>query len=87
MIDAYADRTEQTLICADGFDDAILGVVERFNNAFVVYDRARVIHTLMRRDGMTEDEAEEFYSINIVGAWVGEETPGFLLYWQDLEER
>ena len=28
--------------------------------------------------GMEEDEAEEYYSFNIVGAWVGDATPGFV---------
>jgi hypothetical protein len=83
-IDAYADASEQELIAADGFDDAILGIVEQFNRAFVVYDRQKVIDTLIERDGMTHEDAEEWFVFNIVGSWVGEATPGYLIRWQDL---
>lgn len=77
-VDAWADASELELICADGFDDAILGIGQRFNDHFVVYDVATVIETLMTRDGMTEEDAQEFYDVNIVGAWVGDGTPCFL---------
>jgi hypothetical protein len=77
-VDAWADAAEVELLCADGFDDAILGIGQRFNAYFVVYDLAKVIETLVMRDEMDEDEAVEFYEFNIVGAWVGEGTPCFL---------
>ena len=35
----------------------------------------RVIEILMDRDGMSNDEAIEFFTFNIEGAWVGELTP------------
>jgi hypothetical protein len=44
----------------------------------VVYDSAKVIDILIERDGMTHEEAEEFFSFNIEGAWVGEQTPVWL---------
>jgi hypothetical protein len=78
-VDAWADATEVELQCADGFDEAILGIGHRFNAYFVVYDLAKVIETLMTRDGMTYEEADEFFVFNIVGAWVGEGTPCFLV--------
>jgi hypothetical protein len=62
----------------DGFDDCIVGIVERFNDTFVLYDRRKVVAKLMA-DGMDHEEAEEWYSFNQLGAWVGEHTPGFLL--------
>jgi hypothetical protein len=77
-VDAWADAAEVELLCADGFDDAILGIGQRFNTTFVVYDLAKVIETLMTRDGMDEEDAIEFYEFNIVGAWVGDGTPCFL---------
>jgi hypothetical protein len=78
-VDAWADQAEVEILCADGFDDAILGIAQRFTTFFVVYDRAQVIRTLQTRDGMTAEEAEEFFEVNIVGAWVGDGTPGFLI--------
>lgn len=62
----------------DGYDDCILGVVERINTEpYTIYDKGCVIKKLMK-DGMDEDEAIEFYEFNQVGAWLGEHTPGFL---------
>ena len=71
--DEYPD-----LLTADGFDEAILGVVERINLLVVCYDRNKIIEILMTRDGMDEEEAWEYYQLNIAGAWVGESTPVFI---------
>jgi hypothetical protein len=66
------------LLFADGFDDAILGVVRRVGQeAFVLYDTERCIEILMR-DGTAREEAEEYFGFNVEGAWVGERTPGFV---------
>lgn len=62
---------------AEQFDGCIVGVVERFNECFVAYDRAKVIQAYMS-DGMSEEDAEEFFSFNVLGAWVGECTPCFI---------
>ena len=32
----------------------------------------------MDRDGMHEDEAEEYFEFNVTGAWVGHGTPVFV---------
>jgi hypothetical protein len=83
-INAYADAFEEELLTANGFDDAIVGIVRQFSRTFVVYDLEKVIRTLMRRDGMTREDAEEWFEFNIVGSWVGQATPGFLIRWQAL---
>ena len=67
------------MLYADGFDDAILGGGQRFNDIFVVYDRNKLLDILVERDGMTMDEAIEQYEFNIVGAWVGDSTPAFIV--------
>lgn len=64
---------------AEGFDDCLLGVVERFGMPTVAaYDFERVIHKLMTRDKMARDVAEEFFHTNIVGVFVGDNTPAFV---------
>ena len=71
---------EPDLLFADGFDDAIIGVVDRVGQeAFVIYDARRCIEILMRdnRD-MTRANAEEHFSFNVEDSWVGERTPAFL---------
>lgn len=77
-VDAWADAAEIELLCADGFDDAIIGIGHQFTNAFVVYDTEKVIQTLIDRDGMSEEDAHEFFEFNVVGAYVGEATPCFV---------
>lgn len=69
---------DSALLTMDGYDDCIVGIVHRFNAAFVLYDEARVIATLVERDGMTHDEAHEFFEFNMLGAWHGQRTVGFL---------
>lgn len=74
-----SDESADVLL-ADGFDAAFLGVLERFGmEPISVYDRAKCIEILMTRDGMTDEEAEEYFSFNVTGAWVGERTPAFLI--------
>jgi hypothetical protein len=77
-IDEIADEGDLELWAADGFDDAIIGIGYCFNNASVVYDREKVISILMEQGDMSRDEAEEYFSFNVVGAYVGEATPVFV---------
>lgn len=66
------------LLFADDHDDAILGVTERDGVTLVVYDHRKLIHLLRTRDGMSSEEAEEFFEYNIAGSWQGERTPIFV---------
>jgi len=65
------------LLKADGFDEAILGVVQRMGIQAICYDQDKVIDILME-DGMSLEEAVEYFEFNIAGAWVGESTPFFM---------
>lgn len=63
---------------ADGFESAMIGYIERSPGTTVaLYEKAKCIHILIERDGMSEDEAEEFFDFNVLGAWVGDATPAF----------
>lgn len=60
------------------FDAAIIGVTERMGQLpTICYNKTKVLEILME-DGMDYDEAIEYYEYNIVGAWMGEQTPTFL---------
>jgi len=73
-----ADIDEEILL-ADGFDDAIVGYAQRCGQPILaVYCRDKCIDILMNRDGMSHEEANEFFSFNTEGAWVGDRTPLFL---------
>ncbi len=61
---------------ADGFDNAILGIVTDFNSVpRVAYSMTECINILMERDEMTYIGALEYFSYNVEGAYVGETTP------------
>ena len=49
----------------------------------MVYDKAKVIDILMERDEMSYEDALEFYSFNIEGAWAGRGTPIWLDRFED----
>lgn len=70
---------DEELLFADGFDDAILGTATRCGQpTLVVYDRRKCLALLQMRDAITEEEAEEYFSFNVEGSWVGARTPIFL---------
>ena len=73
-----AEFNEDALIC-DGFDEAIIGVAERINlGPVAAYSVEKIIQILMERDGMTYEDAYEFFSYNIIGSWMGDYTPVFI---------
>jgi hypothetical protein len=87
LTETLSDLGAEDALIMDGFDDCILGILERFgiDQPIVVYDREKVIAKLMDNDGMTHEEALEFYYFNQVGAWVGEKTPAFLIKMSEAE--
>jgi hypothetical protein len=69
---------DEDLLFMDGYDDCIAGIMTRFNfPPIVCYDKTKILKKL-GADGMTPDEAEEFFYFNQIGAWVGERTPCFI---------
>ena len=67
-------------ILLDGFNDAIIGIVEEFGNGpRVLYSKNKILQTLEDRDGMSPFEAVEFYDYNILGLFAGEQNPIFLI--------
>ena len=66
------------MMIMDGFDDCIAGVVGRIGQPDIIcYDRDKVLNNLMSQ-GMTDEEAVEYFEYNQIGAWVGEQTPCFI---------
>ncbi len=65
---------------ADGFDSAIIGVIRQAGLPDkVAYDIVKCIDVLIERDGMTDEEALEYLEFNAIGAYVGEDTPAWLV--------
>ena len=74
----YLDGTEQSVLSADGFDQAFLGVVFEWGPPRAVYSYEKCVNVLIERDKMTQEEALEYMEYNVVGAYVGEQTPIFV---------
>jgi len=75
---------DETFLKADGFDEAIIGTaygttVSDDEGPVLVYDMQKCIDILM--DGavdMTREEAIEYFDFNVLGAFVGPQTPIFV---------
>ena len=73
IADMYGD--ELMFIDPEKFDKCIIGVATRCGMpCSVVYDKDELIKVYMD-EGMNEEEALEFISFNVEGAYVGETTP------------
>lgn len=76
----FCDQWDR-IILADGHEAAFIGVIDYSvanDTPRAVYDWGKVIEGL-QRDGMTHEEAIEFFSYNVGGAYVGPETPLYLV--------
>ena len=61
---------------ADGFDEALIGFSQRMNEPMLaVYSYEKMVRVLMDNDDLSYDDAVEYVDFNVVGAWVGEQTP------------
>jgi hypothetical protein len=86
MRELIAEKYGEEIMMMDGYDNCIVGVVSRFGQEPIVcYDMNKVVEKLLKMspNGMTREEAEEWFEYNQIGAWVGPLTPCFL---DNLEE-
>lgn len=74
LAEAYGDD-EMLFLDPPSLDHAIVGIAQRINfGPVVVYDRQKLVEAFMA-EGMDEEEADEWVSFNVEGAYVGERTP------------
>jgi hypothetical protein len=67
-------------LLADGLEGALIGYTVNFHHAHVaVYDYGKCVQILASRDGMSEEEAEEFLEFNTLSAYVGENGPLYVV--------
>lgn len=87
FMEALEESDDELLLLEprSSYDACIVGVGERFNARFIVYDRECVLEVIRGdvEDGDDSDDdpalvAEEYFSFNVVGAWMGDSTPAFL---------
>lgn len=78
LLDQLADDERLMFLEGPEFDTAIVGLVERFGQPrLICYDYRKVLRVLQRM-GMSGEDAAEWFDFNIIGAWMGDETPCFL---------
>jgi hypothetical protein len=74
-------------IVYNDIQNALIGYLERFGTPpIAIYDHKKTLECLMA-NGMTAEEAEEWYGYNTLGTWVGEYTPGFLHKFESEESK
>jgi len=79
IADLLSDENPEALL-ADGFEAAFIGLSRRCGQpTLVTYDYNLGVEVLIQRDGMTYEEAVEWMEFNVVGAWVGPNTPVWLV--------
>jgi len=98
-VDKVAQRLGfDSILLADGFDGALVGVGTRFIHPVAIYNYDTCVQMLandylddaeeQKRDGYTDEDAlldaEEYLSHNTIGAHVGENTPIYLRFTTDV---
>ena len=69
----------ENLITVDGYDEAFVGVADRFGKVPVaVYSYEMCIQLLMRDGDMSHEEALEFFEFNTIGAFFSDDQPIFI---------
>jgi hypothetical protein len=75
-IDQYAEWA----VILDGFDDAIIGIVQECcGGPRILYSKSKILDILCERDLMLFSEAEEYFDYNILNLYVDEQNPVFLI--------
>ena len=69
IVEVYQD---EEMLKADGFDDAVIGIEE--SSMRLIYSVGKSIEILVE-DGMTMEDAMEYFDFNVKDAWVGDKTP------------
>lgn len=80
LIDQYLDGEELFLFLdPEYFDEAIIGVAQNAQGMVAVaYSEPKIIELLIRHDKMDPDEAVEWFQFNILGSYLGENTPLYI---------
>lgn len=62
------------ILLADGFNEALIGVTTK---NIAVYDIDKCFKVLIKQ-GMSEEDAIDYFYFNVEGAYVGEQTPIYI---------
>ena len=59
------------------YDPCIIGMT--YDGSKVIYDTLSVLKSLMKDQGMTDEEALDWFEYNMLGSYMGEGTPIFMM--------
>jgi len=78
ILDNYVDENfpDEEILIPDGFEEAFVGIATQFNKPIAIFNRQKCLEILCR--DMLYEDAIEYFSYNVEGAFVGENTPAFL---------
>lgn len=83
ILEMYPDN-EFILLEGEEMDAALVGVCRRFGQPEVLaYDLEKILDIFVEQ-GMTREDAVDFFEFNTIGAWMGDLTPVFI---QRLDEQ
>lgn len=78
MIEALQEHLDEGALQMDRYEDCVIGVVMRANQSSILcYDIDKVLERHVK-DGMSHEEAVEFFEFNQLGAWMEDGTPCFI---------
>lgn len=73
------DEEDADMILLDGLEKACIGTVEIGTTKLAAYDVQKCVDVLVDRDGMTRDDAYDFFYSNIKLVGYGEKPPAFFM--------
>tara|TARA_R110000868_G_scaffold101689_3_gene279903 strand:+ start:2035 stop:2274 length:240 start_codon:yes stop_codon:yes gene_type:complete len=65
------------MLLLDDFDDAVMGSTLLDDELVLCYDITKCLDILISQ-GMTPDQAQEYFEYNILDAYMGKDTPIFI---------
>jgi hypothetical protein len=74
------EQINPNAVLIDGYQDCLVGITTADNsdNPVAVYSTLCIINKLMRTEAMDYDEANEYYSYNIAGSYMGQHSPLYI---------
>ena len=87
LLDSYVDENypDEDILIPDGLEEAFVGIATQFNKPIAIFDAKKCIDILSR--DMSYEQAVEYFSYNVQGAYVGESTPAFLDFFIPFENK
>jgi len=79
ILETYDD---EDILVADGFDEAVIGIATDFTEPRLIYSVEKCIEILMKRDEMEYEDAMEYFTFNVSGAYIEN---GPIWCWDDFD--